>query len=357
VVNEVVPVAQPPASEPRKDIGPSNQRAASAPSAGQNAASDVVADAKNVVPTASSQKLTGKESERSQAPQPKKQEELVTDRVVQLPGAMPRPAAPPAVRQEADRKAAADFAAKAGQAPAAQVLGRVLDAATGAPVVGALVSIDTTQLAARTDSTGKFQLQSVPLGNQTVRVRALGFQPAQQPIAVASSDGVQQLAFTLQKSPLELSNVVVTGTAASAQQDRRDAQGARRAAEQQQPLAREQAAQVSAARSRSESAAGCYTLVAQTRDKARDEDRAILSSLPTRIQLESELVDRSRANEASPNRARTLSGTMRAESWRLVADSLEITFTDGDRRHALRFVKRDTRWISDIAILEPCSVR
>jgi hypothetical protein len=112
---------------------------------------------------------------------------------------------------------------------------------------------------------------------------------------------------------------------------------------------------LSAARSPAESVAGCYTVRAIAQDKARDEDRAIVASLPTRVQLESEPVDRSRANEQSPNRARTLAGNVRAESWRMVGDSLEVTLVDGDRRTALRFARRDTRWISAIAIMERCS--
>jgi len=312
-------------------------------------ARDAVANARNVVPTVTSAKL----SEKKQ--QAQKEEDLAIDRVVPLPGAMPRPAAPPAtppVRQQEDRKALADVAASSRQA---QVLGRVLDAATGAPVAGAIVSMDTARVSARTDSAGKFQLQPAPLGNQTVSVRALGYQQAQYPVAVAASDTVQ-IAFALQKSALALQQTVVTGAAVSAQQDRRDAQGAPREAERSKAVGLE-GARLSRPSSRSESVAGCYTLSRVAQDKARDEDRALAASLPTRVQLESELVDRSRANESSPNRARTLTGNARAESWRMVGDSLEITVVDGDRRHALRFARRDTRWISDIATLEPCSAR
>ncbi|HEY7568307.1 MAG TPA: carboxypeptidase regulatory-like domain-containing protein [Gemmatimonadaceae bacterium] len=311
-------------------------------------ARDAANDVKNVVPAATSAKLSDKQT------QPAK-EELAKDIVVPLPGPMPRPAAPkstPPVRQEAERKALADAAANTAlSVRPAQVLGRVLDAATGAPVVGALVSVDSTR--AQTDSSGKFQLQAVPLGNQTVRVRALGFQPAVHPVAVAASDSVQ-LAFALQKSVASLEQVVTTGTAAAAQQDRRDSR-LRREAERSQAAQGQGAARLSAARSPAESVAGCYTVRAIAQDKARDEDRAIVASLPTRVQLESEPVDRSRANEQSPNRARTLAGNVRAESWRMVGDSLEVTLVDGDRRTALRFARRDTRWISAIAIMERCS--
>lgn len=333
-----------------------SKRAAESRPPARDLARDAVNDAKNLTPTVTSAKLSAKESERAKE-QPQK-EELAKDIVVPLPGAMPRPAAPkstPPVRQEAERKALAEAAANSAQfSRQAQVLGRVLDAATGAPVVGALVSIDTARVSTQTDSAGKFQLQSVPLGNQTVRVRALGFQAAQHPVAVAPSDSVQ-LAFALQKSSVQLQEVVATGAATSAKQERREAQGARRDAPQASVVAGQEGARLSAARSPAESIAGCYSLRTVARDKARDEDRAIVASLPTRVQLESELVDRSRANEQSPNRARTVAGGARAESWRMVGDSLEVTLVDGDRRTALRFARRDTRWVSDVAIMERCS--
>jgi len=328
-----------------------SKRAAESRPPAADLARDAVANAKNVVPPVTSAKL----SEKKQ--QAQKEEDLAIDRVVPLPGAMPRPAAPPSaapVRQQEDRKALADAAANVAQSSRpAQVLGRVLDAATGAPVAGAIVSMDTARVSARTDSAGKFQLQPVPLGNQTVSVRALGYQQAQHPVAVAASDTVQ-LAFALRKSAVALEQVVVSGAAASAQQDRRDAQGAQREAERSKVVGQE-GARLSRPSSRAESVAGCYTLSRVAQDKARDEDRALAASLPSRVQLESELVDRSRANELSANRARTLTGTARTESWRLVGDSLEVTLVDGDRRTALRFARRDTRWVSTVATLEPCS--
>lgn len=349
-VNEAAPAPQAATSPSTTDSLASTRAAGSRPAA-SDLARDPANDAKNVVPAATSAKLSAKDT------QPAK-EEFAIDRVVPLPGPMPRPAAPkstPPVKQEPERKALVDAAANAAlSVRPAQVLGRVLDATTGAPVAGAIVSIDTARAAVRTDSAGKFQLQSVPLGNQTVRVRALGFQAAQYPVAVAASDSVQ-LAFTLQKSTVALQEVVTTGAAAGAQRDRREAQVARRDAPQSSAVAGQEGERLRAVSSAAASAAGCYTLRVVAQDKARDEDRAVVASLPTRVQLESELVDRSRANEQSPNRARTVVGTARAESWRMVGDSLEVTLVDGDRRTALRFARRDTRWISDIVILERCN--
>ena len=352
-VDEAAPAPQAVTTQPLMDTSAAagaERKAASAPPTARNLSRDAVADPKNVAPTATSAKLSAKES------QPPK-EELAIDRVVPLPGAMPRPAAPkstPPIRQEADRKALADAAANAAQiSRPAQVRGRVLDAATGAPVVGAHVSIDTPRVVTQTDGAGRFQLQSVPLGTQTVHVRAIGFQPAQHPVDVAASDSVQ-LAFALQKSVVALEQVVVTGTATGAQL-RREAQVARRDAPQSSAVAGQEGARLSAARSATSVVAGCYTLRVVAQDKARDEDRAMFASLPTRVELESELVDRSRANEQSRNRARTLAGNTRAESWRMVGDSLEVALVEGDRRHTLRFARRDARWVSDVAVMERCA--
>lgn len=351
VVDEAA-APQPAATELLKDSASDVKGAAAVPPAAKNAARETVADSRNVVPRIATQRAAAKEGEQAKKTEPK--EELAIDRVVPLPGAMPRPAAPP-VRQPDDRKALSGVATNAPKlSQTAQVLGRVLDAATGAPVVGAIVSIDTTRIAARTDSAGEFQLHAVPLGNQRVTVRALGFQLAQHTVAVAPSDSVQ-LAFTLQKSAVALEQVVATGAAVSARQE---AQGVRRdAVERPQAVSGQEAARENAARLQVATVAGCYTLRAAERDKARDQDRPFLAAQPMRIQLEGESLKASRMNELVANRARTLSGTVRAESWRMVSDSLEITLADGDRRHALRFARSDARWISETAILEPCSVR
>lgn len=279
----------------------------------------------------------GARAKRLAAETEPKKDELAIDRIVQLPGPMPRPIAPPSVRQDAAKAAAIDNAANAA-APSVRTLvqGRVVDAATGAPVAGATVSIDASHVA-RTDSAGKFQLQAAPLGQQTVSVRAFGFQPAQYPVAIAPSDSVE-LGFALQKTSVQLQSVVVTGGAAEAPQ--------RQAASRTLRLddVRRNAANV----------VGCYTL-RPVPGGMRDAERALTASMPSRVQLEPQARERAYSSETPVNRARTLAGVGRAESWRFVGDSLEIAWTDEAGRRVLRFARREATWTSHLAVMESCA--
>jgi Carboxypeptidase regulatory-like domain len=81
----------------------------------------------------------------------------------------------------------------------ATVTGVVVDAATNAPIAGAVVTIDTV-LTATTDSAGKFSIERVPSGIADYAVQATGYQP------LASSTNVEpgkpfQLNLTLAQAP------------------------------------------------------------------------------------------------------------------------------------------------------------
>jgi hypothetical protein len=78
------------------------------------------------------------------------------------------------------------------------VAGVVVDAATNAPIAGAVITIDTV-LTATTDATGKFSIERVPSGIADYAVQATGYQ------AVTSTANVEpgkpfQLNLTLAKS-------------------------------------------------------------------------------------------------------------------------------------------------------------
>ncbi|HEY8165420.1 MAG TPA: carboxypeptidase-like regulatory domain-containing protein, partial [Gemmatimonadaceae bacterium] len=60
--------------------------------------------------------------------------------------------------------------------PTGTVEGTVSDS-TGAPVVGAELSIDGSILSASSDERGKFRFTGVPTGAVTLRARRLGFEP------------------------------------------------------------------------------------------------------------------------------------------------------------------------------------
>ena len=57
----------------------------------------------------------------------------------------------------------------------ASVTGIIVDAATNAPVAGAVVTIDTV-LTATTDASGKFSIEKVPSGIADYAVQAKGYQ-------------------------------------------------------------------------------------------------------------------------------------------------------------------------------------
>ncbi len=81
----------------------------------------------------------------------------------------------------------------------ATVTGVVVDAATNAPIAGAVVTIDTV-LTATSDATGKFSIEKVPSGIADYAVQAQGYQ------ALASSTNVEpgkpfQLNLTLAQQP------------------------------------------------------------------------------------------------------------------------------------------------------------
>jgi iron complex outermembrane receptor protein len=101
-------------------------------------------------------------------------------------------------------------AAAQGAAQTGSVAGKVTDE-KGAPIAGAQVGIQGTTVAALTSATGDYQLARVPVGAQTIRVRMVGFRPDSASVTVAEGQRASQ-DFTLQRNPLQLQTLVVTGT-------------------------------------------------------------------------------------------------------------------------------------------------
>jgi iron complex outermembrane receptor protein len=93
------------------------------------------------------------------------------------------------------------------------VQGQVVDSA-GAPVVGAIVTVDRTSLGATTTASGRYTLHGVPARMVTLTVHAIGFAAASSPVTVVEAD-VVALNFTLNRSPVELAPIdVVVGSRA-----------------------------------------------------------------------------------------------------------------------------------------------
>src|SRR5665647_1893235 len=86
------------------------------------------------------------------------------------------------------------------------VTGKVTDATTGQPVVGATVSISGSKVATTTNSDGNFTI-SVPKVNSRLEISSVGFEPQ---VISASQNNVQ---VSLKASISTLNEVVVTGYA------------------------------------------------------------------------------------------------------------------------------------------------
>src|SRR5262245_19885584 len=92
------------------------------------------------------------------------------------------------------------------------VVGRVTDARTELPVVGATVQVAGGPLGALTGADGRYRIATVPAGNATVAVQNIGFANARQEVLVTAN--AQVVAdFGLQVAAIALDRIVVTGVA------------------------------------------------------------------------------------------------------------------------------------------------
>ncbi|HYC31067.1 MAG TPA: TonB-dependent receptor [Gemmatimonadales bacterium] len=90
------------------------------------------------------------------------------------------------------------------------VAGRVMDE-QGAGISGAQVFLVRPAISAQTRADGGYTLDRVPAGTRTVHVRMLGYSPDSATVEV-SSGGRASRDFTLRRDPLQLTEMVVTGT-------------------------------------------------------------------------------------------------------------------------------------------------
>jgi len=105
---------------------------------------------------------------------------------------------------------------------AGSIVGRVVDAATQAPLQGAQVTVEGTTRSVNTGTDGRFEIAGVPPGEVSVRAMLLGYSSSVQRVTVAAARP-STVNFALAVQALGLDELVVTGT--SGRQERR-AQGA-----------------------------------------------------------------------------------------------------------------------------------
>jgi iron complex outermembrane recepter protein len=88
--------------------------------------------------------------------------------------------------------------------------GRVVDE-QGAPLVGAQVAIPGSTVGTQTRSNGEYVIPSAPAGSHSLQARYLGYRPESVTIQVTAGQRTTQ-DFTLERDPLQLQTMVVTGT-------------------------------------------------------------------------------------------------------------------------------------------------
>ena len=93
-------------------------------------------------------------------------------------------------------------------APAVRISGRVLEAGTEDPVLGAVVRLDENYLWAVTDAEGRFSLENVQQGNYTLEVSCLGYVTETRPLNVRKD--LSGIVIRLSLNTLALQEVVVT---------------------------------------------------------------------------------------------------------------------------------------------------
>lgn len=97
----------------------------------------------------------------------------------------------------------------AAQEQGGTVIGRVTDAANEAPLFNAQISLDGTTRGNLSNAEGRYMLLNVPAGTYTVRVRLLGYAPAQQEVTVAEG-GTVTADFALTSQAIAVEGLVVT---------------------------------------------------------------------------------------------------------------------------------------------------
>ena len=81
----------------------------------------------------------------------------------------------------------------------------------GEPVVGASVAVGAPARLVRTDSLGAFRVDAIPLGDQRIEVRALGFRPEVRVVGVFGTE-VVTVDVALRPAAVTLPDVVVSSS-------------------------------------------------------------------------------------------------------------------------------------------------
>lgn len=100
-----------------------------------------------------------------------------------------------------------------GFAQTSSIEGIVREVESRDPIVDVVVTVDGTELLATTNVNGFYQIDSVPVGTHSLRIRATGFQPLSPKNIVVAAGLPTAVNFQLQRSIFRIDGVVVTGVA------------------------------------------------------------------------------------------------------------------------------------------------
>lgn len=104
----------------------------------------------------------------------------------------------------------------AAQAQNGTLVGKVTDAATGAPLSGATVLVGGTTLLGVTNDAGEYSIVNVRPGLVAVSVQRIGYQAAGDTVRITAGDRITKN-FTMTQTVSRLSDVVVTGVTGNTQ--------------------------------------------------------------------------------------------------------------------------------------------
>ncbi len=100
-----------------------------------------------------------------------------------------------------------------------KIAGRVVDAATKEPLIGASVVVMGTSMGAATDLDGRYTILNLPPGTYTVRASAVGYRPTEVRDNQVSIDLTTEVNFQLSESAITTEAVVVTAEKPLVQKD------------------------------------------------------------------------------------------------------------------------------------------
>ncbi|HWR82385.1 MAG TPA: TonB-dependent receptor [Candidatus Deferrimicrobium sp.] len=95
-------------------------------------------------------------------------------------------------------------------APRGSIHGRVVDIVTKSPVVGASISFVGTLRGAATDQRGEFTLLRLPVGNYSLAVRSIGYEPLTKTDVIVRSKRITYVEAELRQAAVEVEGTVVT---------------------------------------------------------------------------------------------------------------------------------------------------